>query len=700
MSEKFVKLYDTVQISPKSIERFGASLRDDYAPVAGQPLRVSIVATHAGRITRNHGFYLPQKMRNGVESLIEPYKKPILLHHDEHQDPIGRVVNAQYIDTSSTFAQNTVQASLITELNNNKTPFIRMLDFADQMIENELLQDPAYPGLGHIKVIADITDEAAIKKILDKRYLTVSIGATTNKAVCSICKSNWVEEGRCEHTPGKKYKDKLCIMIAGNLLYDEVSFVNAPADTLARVVAVGTSSGVFDSVVSADGKPIEVSANFSFQDGAFQDILSAIGGNEMDKLKEAWDKVLEVASDEKADKENRTKVLKDFLETFKDAEKNPYKEEAETILTKLIEVEPALLEPAVGDDVINANDDNAVQDAVIVEDTVVDGLIEADLAVATEHYEDMIKFGYALSLFDEDFEDKKLTPEAREKLKKGTFCKTGRKYPVNDCSHAKVAMTYAKKHNEASSVVACIRRKAKALGCPFGGKDCMETEIDVILEDLKQREIKAKAASSAVQDDGTEKIKPVVTVVEPQVDIEEDTCDECQKYADQLKALRAELRDVYNEAAEDEELFTNALSDTRVALADAVTRLSMIANKELKDFDKQVQEKSEMKIEDLLAQANSIRESVDLKAVVEKLDDGMSRVPAEVIVDPTGGDEASTDPMPVIKDANDRFSRIRAAYKSKFHKDPGEADAYINKLRNEGIIPDGFDPNTTKEESV
>ena len=65
-----------------------------------QGLLVEIAASHAGIITRNNGFYLPDRMRKGAASFTDDYPKPVLLHHQDHEDPIGRVVRADYVDTS------------------------------------------------------------------------------------------------------------------------------------------------------------------------------------------------------------------------------------------------------------------------------------------------------------------------------------------------------------------------------------------------------------------------------------------------------------------------------------------------------------------------------------------------------------------------------------------------------------------------
>ena len=187
---------------------------DDHSPEKRPAaLSVSIAATHAGMKNKNKSLYVPEKMRDSVHTWIEPHEKPVLLHHNKQSDPIGRVKNAEYIDLPIT--------------------------------------DDISKPRGYISVLTKITDEQAIKKILDERYLTVSIGGTTNEVKCSICDKNIADSGICEHKKGKIYDGKECYWKIGAMVYDELSFVNAPADEYAQVEHIETIDMV-DAVVSID----------------------------------------------------------------------------------------------------------------------------------------------------------------------------------------------------------------------------------------------------------------------------------------------------------------------------------------------------------------------------------------------------------------------------------------------------------------
>ncbi len=151
-------------------------------------LLVKIAATHSGMITRNNGFYLPDKMRTGATTWTDIYAKPIQVHHDEQSDPVGRVVSARYIETvnvvSDRFKNSVLRDSMgretgradekfWTDFCSDKVSFMRKVDMVQMM--DSILEDPHYSGLGYIELTADITDPDSVQKILDGRYLTGSV---------------------------------------------------------------------------------------------------------------------------------------------------------------------------------------------------------------------------------------------------------------------------------------------------------------------------------------------------------------------------------------------------------------------------------------------------------------------------------------------------------------------------------------------
>lgn len=165
-------------------------------------IKPRIEAIHAGR-TRNDNIYMAEKLRgdyklqSGIYSFTHPYPKPMLMNHDRWSEPTGRITNAQFITESTT-------------------------------------------GKEAVVIIPEITDPDAVEKVLDGRYMTVSIGASTDSATCNVCGTNIMEEGWCGHEKGEMYDDVKCGWITGNLWFDECSWVTVPADQNARVTDKGT----------------------------------------------------------------------------------------------------------------------------------------------------------------------------------------------------------------------------------------------------------------------------------------------------------------------------------------------------------------------------------------------------------------------------------------------------------------------------
>lgn len=254
----FVRFNDAIAITPLDISD---EVKDYYATpenLQTTPLRCRIAATHSGRITSNNGFYLPDRMRKGTSTFTAQYAKPVLIHHDAKRDAIGRVISANYVDLTTAIRDSgrmtklrdaCEDLALLDAFVLGKMETVQAIDFAREYLINDLTvsADPDYEGLGFIELVADITDPSAVAKILDKRYLTGSTGAATNSATCSVCKTDWAVEGKCEHKPGKIYDNAKCVIIAGDLVYSEYSFVNKPADAHSGVIEVNIG-GVQDMV--------------------------------------------------------------------------------------------------------------------------------------------------------------------------------------------------------------------------------------------------------------------------------------------------------------------------------------------------------------------------------------------------------------------------------------------------------------------
>jgi len=161
-------------------------------------------------LTSNYNNYSAAELEKALQSWVEPYPKPIILNHDLNTEPIGRVIAAKM------------------DKEEDGSPFVRLQ-------------------------IA-ITDPVAAQKVLDKRYLTGSVGGRAGKAVCSISGEDLASEsdnGRPKipkYRRGQVYKGKLAYIDMQDISFKEYSFVNQPAD--------GKSSVRSTSIISdKDGKP-------------------------------------------------------------------------------------------------------------------------------------------------------------------------------------------------------------------------------------------------------------------------------------------------------------------------------------------------------------------------------------------------------------------------------------------------------------
>jgi hypothetical protein len=171
-------------------------------------IKPTIEAIHAGA-TKNFTFYGADKLKgdaatgSGVFSWLAPYPKPMLTHHNSYSgEPIGRITDARF-DTKTN------------------------------------------AGRPAIIVNADIVDPDAAQKVRDGRYLTVSIGAHTDSVTCSICGWDILEDDWCpEHDRGKKYDGETALWVLGNLWFDELSYVDVPADQDAMNVSIEDDSEV------------------------------------------------------------------------------------------------------------------------------------------------------------------------------------------------------------------------------------------------------------------------------------------------------------------------------------------------------------------------------------------------------------------------------------------------------------------------
>ncbi len=193
------------------------SLCDDMQASKRSPvLKVYIDATHSGRLT-NLRVYPGKHMKDAAGGFINPVGKPLLKHHNDESDPIGRVFSSEYVQL-----------------------------IHGPAFDKDYINPSDREGSGFIKLGVNVMDPDAIDKILDGRFKNVSTRQQMESMYCSICGNDMADyDSECGHQPGKRYSlgtdsedQHLCYGITGPLSYKEVSLVTIPGDAFAEIKAM------------------------------------------------------------------------------------------------------------------------------------------------------------------------------------------------------------------------------------------------------------------------------------------------------------------------------------------------------------------------------------------------------------------------------------------------------------------------------
>jgi len=239
---KIIKYNDYIQVNPdqriltldrvEKIQTIDKMLMSAYS--GGKGLVITYDLSHSGRRINNR-IYSTKGQQRGIDSLTNPYPKPILKNHDQKSEPIGRFTGGEWqdlYDEASSYLESTQKILDVHNAFNGDDPG----KIYHTLKSLNLIKDKQWPGLGRMRVQANITDEEAIKKFMDGRYFTFSAGSTTDRHVCSICESDWAKDGMCEHRHGEEYDGETCVFITGDFIVMEGSVVNTPADDLSQLV--------------------------------------------------------------------------------------------------------------------------------------------------------------------------------------------------------------------------------------------------------------------------------------------------------------------------------------------------------------------------------------------------------------------------------------------------------------------------------
>lgn len=731
----------------------GTVAEDNPASVTQSGLQVKIAATHSGIITRNNGFYLPDKMNAGASSFTDNFPKPILLHHEEQKDPIGRVAESRYIDTSEIVQDTydglvvknragkevgTITSTLIKDFVGKKMPLGMQVDIVCSLLRDSLLNDAAYSGLGHIQIVANITDKVAIQKLLDGRYLTGSIGATTDAAICSVCRQDWTEAGQCEHKPGGIYDSVKCFIIAGRLLYDEYSFVNMPADRHSGVLALNYN-GVQDNIEIAKdylGRIHEVQLTFPQFDSVEKEREMAQKDKDTQVKPKGTEKVINDSvtpkspEDVPAEKDKKTETpVKDTLPAGEKGDKS-------------VVVEGVPVTPSGGTPV----QDNATPKDSNIKDESTEETVETFLVrvVDTKLLKDEDEEKFYDLLWDEavagfedgeftleqlgveKLEDVKLSTEKRKKLASSTFCGPGKSFPVPDCAHVTAARRLIDRYKgegNKDTILASVSRKAKALGCDTNKKkkdstktpeDTSDTNKDamhharmmhVILAAIEENHWVPSDQEPALNDDekgmlstilkrlasqvGKDAITQAVIAEELALDPAcatalEDEVVKSETTVGDLRDELAALRKEYNLLFKDMETLQDSLVEEKTQTR-KVKESHLSTLKVLRDRKDSKPDWTSLEDSAIDSELERLTGEVDMTKITDKLGDGTSRIPTEEVDNPSGVQD-NEDPKVSVKDLKAiEYEVHRLLYSGPGGKD--RAENFIKRMQGEGRLP-------------
>jgi hypothetical protein len=263
-------------------------------------------------------------------------------------------------------------------------------------------------------------------------------------------------------------------------------------------------------------------------------------------------------------------------------------------------------------------------------------------------------------------------------------------------------MAYAKKHNESSSVVACIRRKASRLGCPFNSEKKKKDEVSPIgqydldyfdhFEDDEMAQL-FRGLQAAFEERKLDSICEEVDesrIQELEQAVEDAKKDQDSVLQQRLEAARKEIRYLHS----DIENLTNSVADAVEEVRDLrIQRIADLRALTGETFDFQTIS-DELKSKDsgeIKGTLEDLSGKVDMQKITDTLNSGLSNNPTGTVEDPTLAQDNTTKPEE--KEGGEEIpkefrKRARLEY-MKIYKHHGkkEAEKWIKDMYTANKVP-------------
>lgn len=637
----FQDCYSITENSKKQFQEF----KDYYAAGGSKKLIIDMEATHAGIPLNNPRFYIPSRMRDGTPTIqVGETPMKILKHHDTNSDPIGKALYREYIDTiPEDLVGNSDVMTLLSDAASMKTQLRAMRNLK----RNGILDREGYKGLGYIRLQAEVSDEKSVKQLEDGLFDAISTNFDSHGEVyCSICGTNVAKDGFCEHEMGEAYfadgmeeegdMQFVCQYIPGKHNYKEASLINFKGDQFASIKIVDTKNKDNDKTVYMSTDSVESGhLTFKFKDSVEEDNNMKINGKEV-TLSDTEQKVFDLIKVLKADAKDEdifsmTKEivkLKDsdvFIADVKEAE-----------LDEDVALQYAIDEVCSKDKEINSDEiceEMRKELATMKEEGIIS---EEDLTAA----------------------DAKLSSEGRKKLPESVFCGPNRSFPVPDCAHVTAARRLIGRYKgpgSKASILACVSKKAKSLGC-----DSKEDNLDKQKDDGNVSILPCDCDSLKAMD--TEDLRTLWHKTELELIGRKQTivrpCSDCAVKDKENEVAKKELGEIRDSLAKAENIVSVLRGELKRAYADyeaqvdeyiklgaqinsdKVEKLALIGVLTQR-YDTLEDAVTSLKDCDLSKEETAMMDSFDIKEASIKINDGMARKPKGTIDNPaviTDGD--------------------------------------------------------------
>lgn len=436
------------------------------AAMNGKGLKITFVASHGGMVNGNDVMYSPRGIEDCLHTWVYPQQRPFQIHHDDMADPIGRVIGARFVPFTEVQTAQDGTESKSSHVKLADAVFDKLAD-SDKKDKNTVVEAAkalealgvlgadSWRGTGELVLDAVITDAAAIEKILDGRYQGISIGQRPREAFCSLCGTDWISSDEvCQHHRGEIDKEtgRKMYLIVGKTKYSEASAVNSPADEFAKITASAPVDAPAPTMTDCTIGNLDKPGSLMLFD-AFDD--------EADEVIETSAEIIpsaEVVPSELVIEP----VVEPIPEPVKDAE--PAEEPKEEPQEPVVEEKPL---------------SEAVQNALEILFSKEEELTEEQAELINEALEEEVSET-----------DAKLSTEKRKSLPSSSFCGPNKSFPCPDCAHVTAARRLVGRYKgpgDKKKILACVSRKAKALGCDGDSQDSGGLCLDCLTDaDLQQ----------------------------------------------------------------------------------------------------------------------------------------------------------------------------------------------------------------------